>query len=453
MREIRKPFLTAVLPSMLAFAFSGIYAIVDGLFVGRNVGDIGLAAINVSYPIAALIQAIGTGIGMGGAIQAAIAAGRDDEKAQRDFLKGTAALLLLACILATGLLFFTRVGLLRLFGAQGELLAYADSYIRIIVLGAACQILGTGLVPLIRNHDGALAAMAAMMAGFFTNLLLDWMFVSIFGWGVAGAAVATVAGQAVTMVCCLIFLACKRLYGAIKKGNLRVGAGKLKRILVTGLSPFGLTLSPNLVIVILNRGAVVFGGEQAVSCYAVVSYMICVAQLLLQGVGDGCQPLLSRYYGAGDRARMRAVRRLAYGFAFGTAGVCILLLFILRRQLPRLFGASPETVEAVARTLPIFLAGLVFAPFLRITTSCFYAEERNGFAYALIYGEPFLLAVLVAFALPWMLGVWGVWTAVPVTQGSLFLAGLWLFRRAELEAKPAEHCAALDIQAYGRERS
>ena len=178
-----------------------------------------------------------------------------------------------------------------------------------------------------------------------------------------------------------------------------------------------------------------------------------MAQLLLQGVGDGCQPLLSRYYGAGDRVRMRAVRRLAYGFAFGTAGVCILLLFILRRQLPRLFGASPETVEAVARTLPIFLAGLVFAAFLRITTSCFYAEERNGFAYALIYGEPFLLAVLVAFALPWMLGVWGVWTAVPVTQGILFLAGLWLFRRAELEAKPAEHCAALDIQAYGRERS
>lgn len=383
MREIRKPFLTAVLPSMLAFAFSGIYAIVDGLFVGRNVGDIGLAAINVSYPIAALIQAIGTGIGMGGAIQAAIAAGRDDGKAQRDFLKGTAALLLLACILATGLLFFMQEGLLRLFGAQGELLAYADSYIRIIVLGAACQILGTGLVPLIRNHDGALAAMAAMMAGFFTNLLLDWMFVSSFGWGVAGAAVATVAGQAVTMVCCLIFLACKRLYGAIKKGNLCVGAGKLKRILATGLSPFGLTLSPNLVIVILNRGAAVFGGEQAVSCYAVVSYMICVAQLLLQGVGDGYQPLLSRYYGAGDRARMRAVRRLAYGFAFGTAGVCILLLFILRRQLPRLFGASPETVEAVARTLP------------------------------------------------------------------LFLAGLWLFRRAELEAKPA----AQDIQAYGRERS
>lgn len=160
--QLKKQFLKAVLPSMMAFMFSGVYAIVDGFFVGRNVGDNGLAAVNLAYPIVALIQSIGTGIGMGGAIWVSIAIGRGHEKEQQGYLKTTLYLLTAASIIATAVLLFISSSLLRVFGAEGITLLYAERYIRIIIYGAILQILGTGIIPLLRNYDGSFAVMISI---------------------------------------------------------------------------------------------------------------------------------------------------------------------------------------------------------------------------------------------------------------------------------------------------
>lgn len=180
---------------MVAFAFTGVYSIVDGFFVGRNVGDAGLAAINVAYPLVSLIQAAGTGIGMAGAIQIAINKGKGDEEAEKQYLGNAFVLLLAAGVLLTVSLLFAYPAILRLFGASGDIYTYAAGYIRIIAAGAAIQVFSTGMVPVIRNYDGAVMAMAAMVAGFVTNIVFDWLFVSVFGYGVEGAAVATLMGR------------------------------------------------------------------------------------------------------------------------------------------------------------------------------------------------------------------------------------------------------------------
>ena len=123
-RSVKREFFGNVIPSMIAFAFTGVYAIVDGFFVGRNVGDAGLAAINVAYPLVALIQAAGTGLGMAGAIQIAINKGKKDEETERRYLGNAFVLLLLAGILLTGLLLMFYPVILRLFGASGEIYTY-----------------------------------------------------------------------------------------------------------------------------------------------------------------------------------------------------------------------------------------------------------------------------------------------------------------------------------------
>lgn len=432
---MNRNFFRAVLPSMLAFAFSGVYAIVDGLFVGRSIGDLGLAAINLAYPVTAFIQAVGTGLGMGGAIQIAFALGREDDGAQRRFLGNTLLALGLACAVCTALLCAGLVPILRLFGAEGELLTLSAEYGRIIVLGASLQLLSTGLIPVLRNYDGAILAMFSMIAGFFFNVGLDYLFVMVLGWGMTGAALATLAGQAVTVVVSLLCL--------MKKGKLREAArarpctAAFRRILTTGVSPFGLTLSPNLVIIVLNRSAIAYGGDRAVACYAVISYIVCVAQLLLQGIGDGSQPLFSRCHGAGEFGQVHGYRRRAYWFSFGVALFCMGLLFALRVGLPTWFGASPQAVGDVAAALPIFLAGLLFAAFLRVSTSYFYAVGDLLPAGVLIYGEPLLLLLLLTVGPPRLWGVNGVWLCVPLTQGLLSLAGaLLLFRRTAAMGRP-----------------
>lgn len=420
---MRRHFLRAVLPSMLAFLFSGIYAIVDGFFVGQTIGDNGLAAINIAYPLVALLQAAGTGVGMGGAVGISMAIGRGDDAQQQGCLKTALYLMGGASVLLTGILLLASPVLLKLFGAEGMVLDYAEEYLLVIGIGSVFQVFGTGLIPLLRNYDGAVYAMVSMIGGFCTNVLLDWLFVSEFLWGIKGAALATVLGQMVTLLFCVYFMCRLNLWKQFRLG--KVTYRRIGFVLAVGVSPFGLTLSPNFILLIVNRAAASFGGGEAVACFAVVSYAVCVVQLLLQGVGDGCQPLLSRYYGMGEMKTVLSLRKAAWVFALFTGVVCVFLLYWFREEIPVLFGASDRTSRDVAEALPAFLPGLLFLSFLRITISYFYAVGYNRMAYLLIYGEPVCLFCLTLI-LPQFWGVSGIWVSVSLTQGTMAALGFLL---------------------------
>jgi putative MATE family efflux protein len=423
---IKKQFWRYVLPSMIAFSFSGIYGIVDGFFVGRSLGDVGLASINIAYPLQAFIQATGAGIGMAGAIGLAISSGRKDKEAEKEYQGNTLLLLLIMSIIVTFTIWITYNPILELFGAKGETLEYAKSYIRIIIFGAVFQIFGTGLIPIIRNNGGAFATMIAMLVGFIVNVGLDWLLVYVYHFGTGGAAVATIAGQAASCILSILYLIFKvRIYRHVK---FSLFSKCFKNILVTAISPFGLTLTPNVVIIIINKGASVYGGDEAVSTYAVISYVVSVVHLLLQGIGDGAQPLIGRYHGSREKNSLKSVLKLAYQAAFGITGFCMIALYILRETVPLLFGVSQGTLLMYKQVILYFIAGLLFTAFLRITTSYFYAIRMNKSAYILIYGEPILLAILVGIIIPKLVGLNGVWIAVPITQVCLAFIGFILLR-------------------------
>lgn len=424
---LKKQFFSNVLPAMLAFTFSGIYAIIDGWFIGQSVGDLGLAAINIAYPIPALIQAIGTGIGMAGGIQLGIYIGKGDKEKQKDFMGNTMLLLGIACILITISMSLTYPTLLHMFGAEGELFDLACDYAKIITCFSVFQILSTGLLPIIRNYDGAVVAMISMTAGFFTNGFLDWLLVVKLSYGMTGAALATIIGQSVTTFPCIFFLIAKgKLFHFAR---LKPIGSVIKEILTVAVSPFGLTLSPNIAILALNKGAITYGGNNAAASYAIISYVVYVVQLLLQGIGDGCQPLLSKFYGLQRNDYVKEIRKMAYIFAVGIAVVSIILIITLRQPIPYFFGASKEVAGPTSDTLIIFASGLIFFAFLRITTSYFYATGKNKFAYILIYGEPLLLATLILLVLPKFFGLTGVWIAVPITQFCIMILSFILLRK------------------------
>lgn len=417
---IKNQFIRYVIPSMIAFAFSGVYAIVDGFFVGRNVGDVGLAAINIAYPIQAIIQATGAGLGMSGAIGMALSKGKKEKKPEQTYLGNTLILLLLFSILLTIIIAFVYKPMLILFGATGEMLSLAKDYMKVIVIGTSFQLLSTGLIPIIRNTGSAMAGMLSMFVGFILNVALDWLFVSVYQWGTTGAALATIIGQGATCIVSLYYLFVKvKIH---KTAIFGLSLKYIKKILVTSCSPFGLTITPNLVIIILNKGASVYGGEEAVSTYAVISYIICVIQLLIQGIGDGVQPLIGRYYGAKELSTVRALRKMSFITAYGLTLVFMAIVYLFLEEIPSIFGVSENTLNMYIKVLPYFMAGLLFSTFLRIVTSYFYATGENRSAYIIIYGEAIILALLIGIVLPSTLGIQGVWLSVPITQ--IFLAFL-----------------------------
>ena len=213
----RRSFFQYVIPSMLAFALSGVYAIADGFFVGNALGDNALAAINVAYPLTAFLQAVGTGIGMGGAIEYSIQIGKGNHQEARQYYGMALILLGIASVLLTLLYLAGASYILGLFGATGDIFTLGKEYLLYISFGAVFQIVGTGLVPLIRNMGGAVIAMAAMITGFLTNILLDYLFVWVFPWGMMGAAVATAIGHDFPGMCGFLRIQTAKTFSPFRK--------------------------------------------------------------------------------------------------------------------------------------------------------------------------------------------------------------------------------------------
>ncbi len=405
-RDIRT-FFQYVIPSVLSFALSGVYTIVDGFFVGNSIGDLGLSAVNIAYPIVAVIQALGTGIGMGGAIHYSIYKAEKKETQAREFTAGAMWILIISSVLLTISVSLLNGTLLRLLGADGELLTLGEEYIAVIALGAALQVISTGLVPFIRNYGGSFYAMVSMIAGFATNIILDYLFVWIFDQGVAGAAWATVFGQGVTMLTALAYLLRKRQF------TLNIPFSKLAEVSVSilkiAVAPFGLAMSPNISLIIINRFSISYGGEPAIATYACIAYVICIIYLILQGVGDGSQPLLSQHYGEKNFHELKQTRKLAYGFALFLSLIGCVIMYLTKGSLGLLFGASDYVNTEIAKIMPVFLVSVPFVAILRITTASFYATEKSAFSYVLTFIEPLFMLVLMLILPPLFGGQAMIW--------------------------------------------
>ena len=427
-----KTFFKYVFPSILSFALSGVYAIVDGFFVGNSLGDVGLSAVNIAYPIVAFIQAVGTGLGMGGAIYYSIYMAEKKEHEAGMFTAGALWLMLASSAVLTVLVLLFCNPILRLLGAGGNMLSLAEEYIVIVTFGTILQIFGTGLVPFIRNLGGSFYAMIAMIAGFVTNIILDYLFVWVWGQGVAGAAVATVIGQGVTMLIALAYILKK------KKFTLKIPFSKVKSVsasvLKIGVAPFGLAMSPNISLIIINRFSASYGGESAIATYACIAYIICIIYLVFQGVGDGSQPLISRYYGERDFARLKGIRRLAYSFAIFLAVIGCVIMYLTRGSLGLLFGASDEVNTEVARIIPIFLVSVPFVAIVRVTTASFYASEKSMLSYVLTFIEPVLMLMFMLVLPPLFGGQIMIWWSTVIARILSAALALMLKKHADRNA-------------------
>ena len=420
----KSEFFKYVLPSIIAFAMSRIYAIVDGYFVGNTIGDAGLSAINIAYPIVAVLQALGTGIGMGGAVYYSINMAEKKQKRARDFIATSRWLLILISIVVTVIIHFEASDMLSLLGAEGVILDNATDYIKVIALGAILQVLGTGLIPFMRNYGGSFWSMFAMMGGFVTNIILDFIMVWIYGWGMKGAAAATIISQGVTVAIAIIYELCmKKFYVKVSLSEAKKICGPIFKV---GLAPFGLALTPNISLVFINRFSASYGGEKAIATYACVSYIICIIYLILQGVGDGSQPLMSRYYGENDKASLKGIQKMAYIFAVILAITGGIIMFFSRSNIGILFGSSPEVNSEIAEIVPIFLVSLPFVAITRISTASFYATEKSVLSYILTFIEPIMMLVFMLILPPLFGGQIMIWWSTVFARIAAALLAIFL---------------------------
>jgi putative MATE family efflux protein len=443
-RGMLKEYLKYIIPTMITFTLGGVYSIIDGVFVGHAVGDAGLAGINVAFPLVAFIMAVGTGIGMGGGVISSIARGSGNEEKARRAMGTTLVMLVLAAIPIMVLLFALAGPICELLGGRGETLVQATAYTSVIAWGVPFQILVTGCTPLIRNQGKVAYAMAVQVFAGLMNVALDYVFVILLGAGTAGAAEATVISQASSFVLVLGFFMMKQ--NRIAWRDLRIDGRIALHALRLGLAPFGLTILPEATVVAINMNLAMYGGEQALAAYAVVSYTACVIQLLIQGVGDGSQPLISKHYGAGDTDGVRRFRNTNYLITISLGVIGLAAMYLLRNQIPLLFGASESTAGLIAYALPVFSTAYVFYGFTHASTSYFYAVDDAKASSAIVYGEA-LLVIVVVFGVAYLFGLDGIWLSVTIVQMLLSVVAGALLRYRHRTRRAS---AAIDAVPVGK---
>lgn len=436
MTPLKRQFFRYALPSMLSQLLNSCFIIVDGFFIGRNLGDIGLAAINVAWPITAFIQAVSLGLGLGGAVRLSTALGRGD-KEEAALARGNTLTALAAAGVAMSVgLWLACPGILPLIGAKGELYAPALEYSRMICALALGQTINTGALPLLRGCHKTMQAMSFTVVGLLSNIFMDWLFIQAFQWGLAGAAVATGSAQ---ILCALLavptLLAAQEL--PLRRADFAPRWRMIRGIVQYGISPFGLSISTSVILLITNLQALHWGGTRGVAVYAVLSYVLGAVIPLVSGVGDGVQPLLSYARGAGEWGQLALLRRWGLSLAVGMAVLCSVLTWVGRSQLPLVFGASPEATAEGAAAMWTLCIGYPFMAVVRFCSSYFCAVGEPVFSGILAYGEPLGTQPLMLLVLPLFLGLTGVWVAWPAAVALTAVAALVLLAVQESKEPPA----------------
>lgn len=423
-----KQFWKYVLPSMLTMLLGGFYGIVDGFFIGNAVGNDGLAAINLAWPLTALILATGTGLGVGGSVLMSIRNGEGRTQAANQAKGGALLLLAIVSVVFTLLFSLSAAQIMRFFGAEGHVLKLCVDYIQIIVYGTALQIFGVGLTPILRNTGRTVQAMVMMISGFATNIVLDWLFIMVFEWQLGGAALATIIGQGVVAVFSLIILVTDKQLRPTK-ADFKADKKTLGSIVRIGLSPFGSSLAPSVVIMFCNWQCIRYGGNPAVAAYSVLSYLSYSANSLMAGVGQGIQPIISYANGAKAFPTLLNVRRKALKVILALSVLLFLAAIPAQTLIAQLFGLSSTASLIFARSLWIASFAFPFMGIVKLGSEFFCAINKTRYSTILIYGDPLLLSPLFLMSLPLIFHLDGVWLAMPFAQGLIACMALLMFHR------------------------
>ena len=293
-----KLFFRYITPSMLGMLIAGVYSIVDIFFVGIAVGEEGLAAISLAFPVVMLVYGIGDMIGTGAGILISRERGCGNAAEANRFFNRMLLMELLAGVLLP-LLVIPWLGLILTgSGATPELLPGAYSYTAILLGAGVMQMVAMGLMTAIRNDGRPILAMWLVVVGLVGNIGLDALFMIGLGWGLVGAAVATVLAQGMAMLCSLGYFFTRYAGLGVRIREMRLSR-ECGRILSLGIPTFGNQLSIGAMLFFHNWQSLAYGGVVALAAYTVISTVESVGSMLMTGMGTGVQPLVSYFFGGG----------------------------------------------------------------------------------------------------------------------------------------------------------
>lgn len=295
-------------PSIIMMIFTSIYSVIDGLFVSNFAGKTALAAINIIYPFIMAVGALGFMMGTGGsALVGRLLGEGEKEKANKTFslIVYTTAI---AGILLSALAFLLVPTVSRLFGASGQLLDYCILYGRICFLSMPCFMLQNVFQCFFITAEKPRLGLDVVLSAGITNMVLDFLFVAVFGLGLKGAAIATVCGEIIGGLVPILYFA-GRNHSLLRLGRTSFDAGSILKTCTNGSSELMTELSSSVVTVLYNTQLMKIAGENGVAAYSTIMYVNFIFVAIFLGYSLGSAPIISFHYGAGNHDELKNMRK------------------------------------------------------------------------------------------------------------------------------------------------
>lgn len=409
--------LQMALPMTVAQLINILYNVVDRMYLGKLPGHLSLTGLGLCLPIISILMGFANLCGMGGAPLCSIHRGKGEDGEAERILGNSLALLLLfgAGLTALGLAF--RRPILYLFGASDLTFPYANDYLTIYLLGTLFVMIGLGMNPFINAQGFSRMGMMTVALGAVVNIVLDPIFIFALDMGVRGAALATVLAQGCSALWVLKFLTGRRALLRLRWNTLRLQAARVRRILALGTSGFVMSMTNSLVQVLCNASLQHYGGDLYVGVMTVINSIREVVSMPVQGITNGCQPVLGYNYGAGEYERVRRGIRFTTVLTVGYSVAAWALVMAVPELLIRIFNDEPELIAAGIPAFRLYFAAFFCMSFQFIGQSVFVGLGRSRSAvFFSLLRKAFIVAPLTLLLPGLGMGVDGVFAAEPVSN-------------------------------------
>lgn len=418
--SVQKAFFRLAIPAVAAQLINILYNLVDKMFIGHipEAGQQALAGVGVTTPVILAISAFAALVSMGGAPKASILLGKGENEQAEKVLGSCTWMLLLLSLLLTAIMLVFGKPILLLFGASADTISFAADYMKIYCLGTAFTQLTLGLNAFITAQGKTLVSMRNVAIGAVTNIFLDAALINGLGMGVQGAALATVVSQGVSACFVIRYLCTEKSVLRLHLRNICFNGKLLWPCILLGTSPALMQLTENLVAISFNTSLQTYGGDMAVASMSILSSVMQFVMLLLPGLVQGAQPLLSYNLGAGNILRVKKTFRLLLGCCVGGSFLIWLLCMTAPGKVASIFTNDPALIQYTTWSMRLYLAVLLIYGVQVACQYSFVALDQAPKAIFLTVWRKIILLIPLIFLLPhlWPDAVMGVYLAEPIAD-------------------------------------
>lgn len=417
---VPKAFFKLAVPAVAAQLINILYNLVDKMFIGHipEVGKQALAGVGVTTPVILAVSAFAALVSMGGAPKASIFLGKGEkEQAEKVMGSCTWMLFLLSILLTAVMLVFGRP-ILLLFGASEDTISFAADYMNIYCLGTLFTQLTLGLNAFITAQGKTLISMRNVAVGAATNILLDALLINGFHMGVRGAALATILSQGVSACFVIRYLCTEKSLLCLHFRDIRFDGVLLWPCILLGTSPALMQLTENLVAISLNTSLQKYGGDMAVSSMSILNSVMQFVMLLLPGLVQGAQPLLSYNLGSKNIPRVKKTFRLLLICCVSGSFLIWLLCMTVPGAVASIFTNDAVLIDYTRWSMRVYLPMLLIYGIQVACQYSFVALDQAPKAIFLTVWRKIILLIPLIFFLPhiWPDAVTGVYLAEPIAD-------------------------------------